>query len=226
MLPGCFNQSLNVADRQVLKTIRITPPYIAHPLYYYTGKKKQKLSEEIGSAVGEVLGKGLADLAFGKNTGAYTPNVIGSQDSDYEPNDEEAAKKLETFLDKNNIAIDKIVFDELNDALRKAGKIPVTEIADQTTTILKIKVFEHGFYVLNGFSGDVVVPLLSVWCKLIDSNGKQIWADHHNIEVAGSPVKAVPLKEFTENAKAIENLWRSAAKIAIENILVELYPVK
>jgi hypothetical protein len=224
-LTACYNKSLSVEDRQALKAIRINPIVkVSSPLYYYTGPNEMDIA--IDAAVNAAL-KSLDTKD--KTTGSQTQYTYSSQDNSYsdEPNNEEEAKNLKVFLDNNNIAIDTIVFDELSSALRKAGKTPVTDIASQTTANLNIVVYEHGFYVLKDiFNGSRVVPLLGVWCNLVDAYVKKLWLAHHDVEVAGSPVKAVPLKEFPENAKNIENLWRSAAKIAVDNILGELYPVK
>jgi len=126
------------------------------------------------------------------------------------------------YLSKNSISIEKIVREELANAIQRSGKLTVADTADSTTPTLKIAVPQYGFGVTHLLSSNVV-PVLKVDCNLIDSSGKVIWsASDRMLPSIASPMDAVAWKQLAGDPQQIESQLRKASKYLADKLVKEL----
>jgi hypothetical protein len=152
-----------------------------------------------------------AGLMFGAIGGALAAGGI-----------EESRKVFVTYLDKNAISIQKIAFEELDQALRDSGKLAVAAASDTTAPQININVRQYGFGVTHLLSANVV-PVLWVQCDMVDGAGKVIWSSSERMGPSiASPMEAMAWERLVKDPKLMEEQWRKAARFAAKKIVGEL----
>ena len=189
-LSGCASiQKMSLEDRQRLQTISVNPVVEKAPEMYYLGP---------GSGFG---------MMFGAIGGAITAAASIAP-----------GKALREFAERNNIFIDKIVFEEVNNALHQSGKFAIAESATESSAILNISVYVYGFSIPHGFSSNLV-PVVSIRCTLVDKSGKTIWRANDRVLPLGNPAEAVSQDDIKKNPRLIEDGWRIASRFIIETMV-------
>ncbi|HEX9597504.1 MAG TPA: hypothetical protein VF982_11540 [Anaerolineales bacterium] len=189
LLGGCATtQDLSDEDRKKISVVRINSNVQKAPNMYY-------------------LGPGTAALtAFGAVGGAiaYGASV-------------EPAKVLQDFIEKNGISIEKIVFQEIDAAIRQSGKLKVSDSGDETTPTINVLVGIYGFSVPHGFSSNLL-PSLAIRCQMVDAAGKVIWSAQDHVLPVRNPAAPMSLEAMRKDPKRIEDAWRKAARRIAGNI--------
>ncbi len=192
-LTGCATtEKMSMTDRQKVTSVSINTNVKKASEMFYMGP---------GAGVG---------ILFGAIGGAIAGAASAS-----------AGESLKAFAEQNNIFIEKIVLEELNDALRKSNKIPVVESLSQSSATLHISIVQYGFVTPNTFSS-VLKPVLLIELSMVDISGTTIWKAQDRLPLFNNPAAAITLDEMKSNPKLIENSWRFAARVAIAGILKEL----
>jgi hypothetical protein len=194
LVSGCAPAPLKMSasDRKSIQYVRIDGNVAKPPAPYYLGP---------GGGVG---------LMFGALGAIVT-----------EPGREEGRNSLRVFLEKNGVSIERIVFEEFSAALRASGKLVVVEKAEPGAASINITIRQYGLSIPNGFSSNLV-PILSVECVMADASGKTVWSASDRLLPLGNLVEGRPGDELRNDAKAIENAWRAAARHVSANIVREL----
>ncbi len=192
-LTGCATtEKMSMTDRQKVTSVSINADVKKASEMFYMGP---------GAGVGVLFG-----AIGGAIAGAASASTGGS---------------LKAFAEQNNIFIEKIVLEELNDALRKSNKIPVTESPSQSSTTFNCSIVQYGFVTPNTFSSKLI-PVLAIECSMVDTFGKTIWKAQGSLPLFNNPAEAITLDEMKSNPKRIENSWRVASRVAIAGLLKEL----
>ena len=127
------------------------------------------------------------------------------------PSMENDRKAFQAFVEENGISIEKIVFEETTDALRRAGKFPLAAQPEANGAVIHISIVQYGFSIPHGFSSKLV-PTLFIRCDMKDAGGKVVWSSSERTMTLGNPVEGVEPEVFRSNPKAMETSWRAAAK--------------
>lgn len=189
LFSGCVTtQNLSDEDRQKIRVVRINSNVEKVPVMYYLGP---------GTSI--LFGFGAVGGAA-----AYASSV-------------EPAKVLQDFAEKNGIFIEKIVFQEIDAALRESGKLKVSDSGEAHDAIMNVMIYNYGFTVPHGFSSNLV-PVLAIRCDMVDATGKVIWSARDFVLSPGNPVAPMSPQVMRDDPKRIENAWRIAAKRITRNI--------
>ena len=193
LLSACAaTQKLSDEDRRKISVVRIDSNVPKAPAMYY-------------------LGPGTGALfAFGAIGGA----VIAA--SSLEP-----AKALQDFAEKNGIFIERIAFQEIDAAIRRSGKLKVSDSGEANEATMRMVVYMYGFSIPNGFSSNLV-PVLHVKCEMVDAAGKVVWIADEGVSLLSSPAALMTPEAMRDDPKRIEEAWRSAAKRVAETIARDL----
>ncbi len=126
------------------------------------------------------------------------------------------------FLDRNSIAIEKIVREEVELALRESGKSAIVNEGDGSVPAFNITIPQYGFGVTN-LGGSKVVPVLSIKCEIVDSAGKVLWnsSDRMGPSIA-NPIDSITWAQMHDNPKLIEEQWRKASKYLAKKLIDQL----
>jgi hypothetical protein len=120
--------------------------------------------------------------------------------------------QFDDFLAKHNIAIDKIVAEEVAAAIQASGKAKVSQAPDAGLPTVKVTVPQYGFGVTHLLSSNVV-PVLQVKCEMVDAAGKVIWsASDRMLPSIASPMDALAWSQIANNPQLIEAELRKASK--------------
>jgi hypothetical protein len=191
---GCAsNQKLSDADRATLKTVKINETVNKGNLF---------LLAPSGANIG---------LMFGAVGGlAASGSITDSQQA------------FASYLDKNAIAIDKIVREEVELALRESGKLAIANGDTAGAATVNVSVPQYGFGVTHLLSSNVV-PVMQIKCDIVDASGKVIWsANERMLPSVASPMESTTWSTLHDDPKQIEQRWRLAAKHLARNIVKEL----
>lgn len=192
-LSGCATtQKMSASDRQNLESVQINSTVQTPPEMYYLAP---------GASAAMLFG-GVGGLIAGAAS-------------------ESPGKSLKAFAEKNNIFIDKIVYEELYESIKKSGKLLVTDSPTQKSAILNISIVQYGFSVPTAFSSKIV-PVIYIKCTLVDSSGRVIWSSSDRVLPLGNPADAVAPNEIRSNPKLIESSWRIASKAIASKIVKTL----
>ena len=183
MLGGCASvQPISDADRKAVTSVAISPSVTKAPDMYY-------------------LGPGMtAGLMFGA-VGALVAA----------PAMERSRKAFEEYTAKHGISLERIVLEEVEGALRRAGKMPLGAQSGPGAAVLHVAVPQWGFSVPHGFSG-MLVPILYIRCELKDAQGKLLWSSSERVLPLGNPVEALTPEAVRSDPKAMADAWRGAAR--------------
>jgi hypothetical protein len=150
-------------------------------------------------------------LMFGAIGGAASSGAI-----------EDSRKAFQTYLDKNGISVEKIVREELEQALRASGKLAIVADSDAAAPLLKTTVIQYGFGVPHLVSSNVV-PVMSIKCDLVDASGRVLWSGNDRMGPSiANKVQPTTWEELSKSPKLIEEKWRQLAQILAKNIVGEL----
>lgn len=194
VLCGCAaSQKLSDADRAKFKTARING----------TVEKGQVfLLAPSGANIG---------LMFGAIGGAAASGSI-----------ENSQKAFAAYLDKNSISIEKIVREEVEQALRESGKLALASPGETAAPTINISVPQYGFGVTHLMSSNVV-PVLQIKCDLVDGSGKLLWsANDRMLPSVASPMQSTTWAQLRDDPKQIEEQWRKASRHLAKKIVDEL----
>jgi len=194
LLAGCapVTQKMSDADRKAVRVANINPNVTKPPEPYYLGP---------GGGIG---------LAFGALGAIVT-----------EPGRAAGRSSLAEFLDRNGVSIERIALEELGAALRASGKLQIADRAEPGAATISIVIKLYGLSIPHGFSSNLV-PVLQMECAMVDAGGKTVWSAGDRLLSLGNPVEARPAEELRNDARAIENGLRAAARHIAGNIAKEL----
>ena len=194
LLVGCVTapQKMSEADRRAVTQVAVSPDVAKPPDIYYLGPG------------------GGAGLAFG---------AIGAIVS--EPGRADARASMRTFVEQNGVSIERIVLEEFTTALKASGKVPIADQPGRGAATINIVIRQYGLSIPNGFSSNLV-PILYLECTMVDPAGKPVWSASDRLLTLGNPVEARPGEALRNDARAIEAVWREAAKHLSTMILKEL----
>ena len=126
------------------------------------------------------------------------------------------------YLSKNSISIEKIVREEILNAVRSSGKLAIASATETTAPSIKIAVPQYGFGVTHLLSSNVV-PVLYIKCEMLDNSGKVIWsASDRILPSIASPMDAIAWTQLTNDPKQIEAQLKKASKFLAEKLIKEL----
>lgn len=183
LLSACATtQQLSDEDRKKISVVRINSNVQKAPVMYYLGPDAGPL------------------FAFGAVGGA----VIAATSA-------EPARVLQEFAEKNGIFIEKIAFQEIDDAMRRSGKLKVAASGEAAEATMNVIVYQYGFSIPNGFSSNLL-PVVAIRCEMVDLAGKVIWSANDNVLTIRNPAPPMTLQAMRDDPKRIEDAWRRAAK--------------
>jgi hypothetical protein len=189
LLSACATtQKLSDDDRRKIDVVRINSNVQVAPAMYYLGP---------GTGILFALGPVGAGVAAASSLGS--------------------GKEIQAFAEKNGIFIEKLALQEIDVALRRAGKLKVSDPGEAAGTVMNVFVYQYGFSIPNGFSSKLV-PVLAIKCEMVDATGKIIWSASESSSLLRSPATPMTLEAMREDPKRIEAAWRTALKVAAENI--------
>jgi hypothetical protein len=193
LIAGCAapTQRISDADKKAFKTVNISNDVKKPPLIYYLGAS------------------GSAGLMFG------LVGALATQDAR-----ERQLKAFQEQVEKNGVFIERIVFEELEKAVRESGKLAVSDKPEPGAATLSVSIVQYGFSVPNALSSKLV-PILHLKCDMADAGGRIVWSASDRVLTLGNPAEAVEAAQIRENPKVMENAWRTAAKAIAANILKE-----
>ena len=184
---------MSADDRQKVKAVRVSE------------------SVEKGQVFLLAPGGASASLMLGAVGGAASSGAIA-----------DAQANLADHLAKHGISIEKIVRDEVLNAIRSSGKLSIASAADAQAPSLKIEVPQYGFGVTHLLSSNVV-PVLQVKCEMVDPSGKVIWAaSERMLPSIASPMDATAWTQLTSDPKQMEAQLQKAARFLAEKLVQEL----
>lgn len=129
---------------------------------------------------------------------------------------------FDVFLEKNAVSIQKIVREEIEQALRESGKLAIADTADASAATIRISVQQYGFGVTHLLSSNVV-PVLMIKCDMVDGGGRVLWsAGDRMLPSIASPMEPTTWEALRDNPRLIEEQWRKATRHLAKNILAEL----
>lgn len=182
LLSGCaMTQNLGDEDRKKISVVRINSAVQKVPAMYYLGPE---------------------------TSGALWFGAIGAAvaaTSSLEP-----ANVLREFAEKNGIFIEKIAFQEIDAALRKSGKLKVSDSGEATEAVINVMVIQYGFSVPNLFTSKLV-PVVTIECEMVDATGKVIWRARDSVLTLRNPAASMSLEAMRDDPKRIEDAWRKAS---------------
>lgn len=189
LFSGCATtQKLGDEDRRKIGVVRISSNVQVAPTMFYLGP-----------------GTGVL-FAFGAIGGA------AAAAASVEP-----GKALQQFAEKNNIFIEKIALEEIDAAIRQAGKLKVLNTGEPTDAVVNVIVYQYGFGIPHGFSSRLG-PILGIRCEITDAGGKVLGSANDYVLRA----ETMTLQEMRDDPKRIEDAWRKAAKRIAGNIAAAL----
>lgn len=189
LLAGCGTTSL-VSDpaRSKISSVSINGLVAKPPQMFYLGP---------GDGGG---------LMFGAIGGALAAGPI-----------EKSRVSFQGFIERNNISIERIVQQEVEAAIRGAGKLSIQPPDKAGQGQLSIKIIQYGFGVPH-LASSYVVPLVGIQCDVTDSSGKVVWSASERLSTLGNPIEPIKPEAMRDDPKLIEAKWRDAARYVAENI--------
>ena len=182
-LGGCASvQPISDADRKAITSVTINPSVTKAPDIYYFGP---------GMTAGLMFGAVGAIIAA--------------------PAMERSRKSFQEYTDKHGISLERIVLEEVEGALRRAGRMPLAAQPGPGAAVLHVAIPQWGFSVPHGFSG-MLVPVLQIRCELKDAQGKLVWSSSERVLPLGNPVEPLSPDAVRNDPKAMEAAWRGAAR--------------
>ncbi len=121
---------------------------------------------------------------------------------------------FEAFLKANALAIEPIVRDEFEKALRASGKVAIATPAQANAglPVINLSVPQYGFGVTHLLSSNVV-PVVQLKADMTDSSGKLLWSESERmLPSIASPMESTTWEQLRANPKLIEEDWRKAAR--------------
>jgi hypothetical protein len=189
LFSGCATtQKLGDEDRKKIGVVRISSNVRVAPAMFYLGPDTGAL------------------FAFGAIGGAAAATASA-----------EPGKALQQFAEKNNIFIEKIALEEIDAAIRQAGKLKVLNTGEPTDAVVNVIVYQYGFGIPHGFSSRLG-PILGIRCEIADAGGKVLGSANDYVLKA----ETMTLQEMRDDPKRIEDAWRKAAKRIAGNIAAAL----
>ncbi|MEI7613377.1 MAG: hypothetical protein WCK63_10735 [Betaproteobacteria bacterium] len=126
------------------------------------------------------------------------------------------------YLSQNSISIEKIIREEVENAVQGSGKLTIASSSESTIPTIKISVLQYGFGVTHLLSSNVV-PVLYIKCEMVDSSGKVVWSESDRmLPSIASPMDAIAWAQLTNDPKKIEDQLRKASKYLADRIVKEL----
>lgn len=182
-LAGCAGQTQLVSDpeRKKVSVVSISPTVAKPANIYYLGP---------GNAPA---------FMFGAIGGAIAAPVL-----------ERERQQFQSESSKTGVSIQEIVREEVDAAVRKSGKLAVSESPAPGGATMTVSILQYGFSVPNGFSSKLV-PILYIKCELTDAAGKMLWSATDRVLTLGNPVEPVTPEELRD-PKVAERQWRLAAR--------------
>jgi len=129
---------------------------------------------------------------------------------------------IQALAESNDVHIDKIMVQELTDALQASGKLPLADASQNASATIKVKIKQYGFSVPHGFTWNVV-PILLVQCEMVDQSGQVIWKGGTSLQPLDNPVDSFPASTLND-AKVINAAWHQASQAAAKSIVDGLPP--
>lgn len=118
------------------------------------------------------------------------------------------------FIEQRGISIEKVVREEVEEALRRSGKLAI----GQGGGTLRIAILQYGFGVPH-LASSYVVPIIGLRCDILDAGGKVVWSTSERLSTLGNPHEAIKPEAMRDNPALIEQSWRAAAKGLATNIV-------
>lgn len=125
---------------------------------------------------------------------------------------------LSKYAEDNGIFIEKIVAEELANALQEKHKIPLLSAPDKNSGVIDIQVYHYGFSIAHGLSSKLY-PALGIKVSMRDKSGKELWSARDSIMPISSDVAALELEQIRSNPQLMESAWRQTAKVIATNIV-------
>lgn len=121
---------------------------------------------------------------------------------------------FEAFLKANALAIEPIVREEFEKALRASGKVTIATPAQENAglPVISLSVPQYGFGVTHLLSSKVV-PVVQLKADMTDSSGKLLWSESERmLPSIASPMESTTWEQLRANPKLIEEDWRKASR--------------
>jgi len=191
VLGGCAStQPITTSDRASVTSVSVNRTIPVPPNMYYLGP---------GGTVGMMFGV----------IGALATEPIRQQDR--------TAFQASTTSTQTT-TIDRIVYEEVLDSLRKSGKFPLKDEAEPGGAKIQVNVLMYGFSIPQGFSSKLV-PILKLQCVMTDAAGRVLWSASNQTMPLGNPVEGVPADEIRNDPAKREASWRAAARALAAKIV-------
>jgi hypothetical protein len=152
------------------------------------------------------------DFASGAQAGfAFGPlgGIVSAEVSQKE------AKIVQTYAEKNNIDISKIIYKQWQAELLNKSNFQLTESKNAPQLITDIVVY--GISIPHGFT-NYYVPVLRVNAKLMNDN-KIVWQDSDSVSLLASDVPRYKFEEIMSDPAKLQAMWSKASeKIVLDMI--------
>jgi hypothetical protein len=125
---------------------------------------------------------------------------------------------FQAHVEKHGISIERIVREEVEEAVRKSEKLKLADAAAAGAGTLSVALRQYGLSIPHGFSSRLV-PTMQMQIALADAEGKVTWTGSQMLLPLGNPVDAVEPQAVRDDPKVIEAVWRAAARHLATGIL-------
>jgi hypothetical protein len=191
LLSACAStQRMSATDRAQLKSVAVSNSVQKGPLF---------LLAPGGANIG---------LMFGAVGGLASSGAMKSNQAAFDG-----------FVASHGVAVDAIVRDEFEKALRESGKVNIVAAGGPGIPVMTVAVPQYGFGVPHLLSSNVVA-VMHIQGTLTDSTGKVLWSESERILPSiASPMETTTWKQLHDDPKLIEAQWRKAAHYLAKKVV-------
>jgi hypothetical protein len=130
-----------------------------------------------------------------------------------------AGKIFKEYLDRNNIDISKIVYDEFKKVIIEDNILPIKEDSDVK---LKLTINGYGFGKSSAFSLSDRRPMLNVTASLINKDSETVWSMKDYITNLNSSTDTYTYDQLAENPQLTEKSLKQVSTILARLMLSNL----
>ena len=130
-----------------------------------------------------------------------------------------AGKVFKEYMDRNNIDIAKIAYDEFKNIIIEDKIFP---LKDESDIKLKLTINTYGFGKAGAFSGGDRRPLINITAFLVKNSGDTIWRKKDYITNLSKLTDTYTFDQLAENPQLTRRSFQQATNILARQILIDL----
>ena len=177
---------------------------------------KQELNTLVSISIDPEIKK--PDMPFIQGAGNFKAFLIGGGIG-AAVEQQEAGKIFKDYLDRNNIDISKIVYDEFKNAIIEKNIFKITENSDAK---LKLVINVYGFGKSSAFSFSDRRPMLNVTASLIKGDKETIWQKKDYITNLNGSTDMYTYDQLAKNPQLTEKSLKQVSAMLAHLILADL----